>query len=141
MIERFFRSISTDRLESGVFRSVPELIAAIEDDVTTHHQNPKPFFWTATTSDVLQKVVRATRRLGSENNQALHGISAREVIHKLAVIGLDERGTPRRNYMVPGGWPRESTSTTIATNFREQLIRPSPSDRGIRLLANPSWKY
>lgn len=31
MVERFFRSISTDRLERGVFKSVPELVAAIED--------------------------------------------------------------------------------------------------------------
>ena len=30
MVERFFRDITTERLRNGVFRSVPELIAAIK---------------------------------------------------------------------------------------------------------------
>ena len=72
MVERFFRSISTDRLARGVFRSVPELIAAIEEYITVHNQNPKPFIWTAKANDILQKVIRANRMLSSKNNEALH---------------------------------------------------------------------
>ncbi|MBL8421273.1 MAG: IS630 family transposase [Dechloromonas sp.] len=72
MVERFFRSISTDRLERGVFRSVPELIAAIKDYIAVHNQNPKPFVWTAKANDILQKVIRANRRIGSKKNEALH---------------------------------------------------------------------
>ncbi len=72
MIERFFRSISTDRLERGVFRSVSELIAAIEEYIALHNRNPKPFVWTAKANDILQKVIRANRRLSSKNNEALH---------------------------------------------------------------------
>jgi transposase/DNA-binding CsgD family transcriptional regulator len=63
MVERFFRSISTDRLERGVFRSVPELIAAIEEYIAVHNQNPKPFVWTAKANDILQKVIRANATL------------------------------------------------------------------------------
>jgi transposase len=72
MVERFFRSISTDRLERGVFRSVPELISAIDDYIAVHNQNPKPFVWTAKANDILQKVIRANRKLGSKKNEALH---------------------------------------------------------------------
>jgi transposase len=72
MVERFFRSISADRLERGVFRSVPELIAAIEDYIAMHNENPKPFVWTAKANDILQKVIRANRRIGSKKNEALH---------------------------------------------------------------------
>ena len=72
MVERFFRSISTERLERGVFRSVTELICAIEQYIATHNQNPKPFVWTARANDILQKVIRANARIGSRNNQALH---------------------------------------------------------------------
>lgn len=71
-VERFFRSISTDRLERGVFRSVPELIAAIEEYIAVHNQNPKPFVWTAKANDILQKVIRANRKIGSKKNEALH---------------------------------------------------------------------
>ncbi|RJF92825.1 IS630 family transposase [Noviherbaspirillum saxi] len=72
MVERFFRSLSTDRLERGVFRSVPELIAAIDEYIAVHNENPKPFVWTAKSNDILQKVIRANRRLGSKKNEALH---------------------------------------------------------------------
>jgi transposase len=58
MVERFFRSLTTDRLRRGVFRSVPELTAAIEEYVRLHNENPKPFIWTAKAADILQKVIR-----------------------------------------------------------------------------------
>lgn len=72
MVERFFRSLSTDRLERGIFRSVPELNAAIEQYITVHNQNPKPFVWTAKANDILQKVIRANKNIGSKKNEALH---------------------------------------------------------------------
>ncbi len=53
-------------------RSVPELIAAIEEYIVVHNQNPKPFVWTAKANDILQKVIRANRKLGSKKNEALH---------------------------------------------------------------------
>lgn len=72
MVERFFRSISTDRLARGVFRSVPELVTAINEYIAVHNQNPKPFVWTAKANDILQKVIRANLKLGSKKNEALH---------------------------------------------------------------------
>jgi len=72
MVERFFRDITTGRLRRGVFRSVPELTRAIEDYIALHNENPKPFVWTAKANDILQKVIRANRRLSSKQNEALH---------------------------------------------------------------------
>jgi transposase len=72
MVERFFRDLSTQRLKRGVFRSVPELIATIKEYVAVHNKNPKPFIWTARAADILQKVIRANRRLSSKQNEALH---------------------------------------------------------------------
>jgi transposase len=72
MVERFFRDITTKRLRSGVFRSVPELIAAIKEYIALHNKNPKPFVWTAKANDVLAKVIRANRKLSSKQNEALH---------------------------------------------------------------------
>ena len=72
MVERFFRDITTERLRRGVFTSVPELVAAIEDYIAHHNTNPKPFIWTKTARDVLQKVIRANSRLSSKQNEALH---------------------------------------------------------------------
>ena len=72
MVERFFRDLSTARLARGVFRSVPELIAAINEYVAVHNQNPKPFIWTAKATDILEKVIRANTRLSSKQNEARH---------------------------------------------------------------------
>jgi len=63
MVERFFRDISERRLRRGVFRSVPELIQAVTEYVARHNDNPKPFIWTATASDILEKVKRARKKL------------------------------------------------------------------------------
>jgi len=72
MVERFFRDLTTQRLRRGVFTSVPELVNAIETYIARHNDNPKPFIWTAKANDILQKVVRANRRLSSKQNGALH---------------------------------------------------------------------
>ena len=72
MVERFFRDLTTERLRRGVFTSVPELIGAIKGYVAYHNENPKPFIWTAKAHDILQKVIRANRRLSSKQNAALH---------------------------------------------------------------------
>lgn len=72
MVERFFRDITTEQLRRGVFRSVPELIAAIEEYIAVHNRDPKPFVWTAKAKDILQKVIRANQRLSSKKNEALH---------------------------------------------------------------------
>lgn len=63
MVERFFRDITENRIRRGIFRSVPELISAIEDYIHKHNQSPKPFIWTAKASDILEKVTRARRTL------------------------------------------------------------------------------
>ena len=63
MVERFFRDITTHRLRNGVFRSVPDLTAAIKEYIVVHNKNPKPFGWTAKAKDILAKVIRANRNL------------------------------------------------------------------------------
>ena len=72
MIERFFRDLSENRLRRGVFTSVPELVAAIDAYIAHHNSNPKPFIWTKSARDILQKVIRANRRLSSKQNASLH---------------------------------------------------------------------
>ena len=65
MVERFFRNLSEDRLKRGVFKSVDELVCAIELFVLAHNENPKPFIWTATARDILEKVIRARTKLNT----------------------------------------------------------------------------
>jgi transposase len=72
MVERFFRDITVNRLRRGVFTSVPELTAAIDEYVAHHNTNPKPFIWTKSAADILQKVIRANSRLSSKQNATLH---------------------------------------------------------------------
>ena len=72
MVERFFRDITTERLRRGVFTSVPELIGAIDEYIAHHNTKPKPFIWTKSARDILQKVIRANSRLSSKQNATLH---------------------------------------------------------------------
>ena len=63
MVERFFRDITTQRIRRGVFHSVDELIAAIDQYIEVHNREPKPFIWTASASDILEKVKRGRKTL------------------------------------------------------------------------------
>jgi hypothetical protein len=58
----------TDKaLHRGVFHSVPDLIAKIEDYLAAHNKDPKPFVWTATADDILAKVARGRVALQAVN--------------------------------------------------------------------------
>ena len=59
MVERWFRQITDRRIRRGVFRSVPELIEAIDAYIANHNRDPKPLVWTAKAEQILAKVKRA----------------------------------------------------------------------------------
>ncbi len=63
MIERFFRDLTVNRLKRGIFVSVESLISAIDEYLTVHNDNPKPYIWTKQARDILEKVKRARARL------------------------------------------------------------------------------
>lgn len=63
MVERFFRDLTEKSLRRGVFRSVDDLVKAIEEHIQAHNADPKPFIWTATAADILEKVKRGRAKL------------------------------------------------------------------------------
>jgi transposase len=64
LVERWFRELTDKAIRRGVFRSVPELIAAIEAYLAAHNNDPKPFIWTASADEILEKVRRGRVALG-----------------------------------------------------------------------------
>jgi transposase len=58
LVERWFRELTDKALRRGVFHSVPDLIASIEDYLDSHNENPRPYVWTATAESILAKVAR-----------------------------------------------------------------------------------
>jgi transposase len=68
-VERWFRDLTEKNLRRGIFPSVPDLIASIEDYLTINNQNPKPYVWTATAESILAKVQRARATLDQGVNQ------------------------------------------------------------------------
>ncbi len=63
MVERWFREITDKRIRRGTFRSVPELIAAINEYLENHNQNPKIFTWTASVERIMTKVAKCKEAL------------------------------------------------------------------------------
>jgi transposase len=58
MVERWFREITDKRIRRGTFRSVPELIRAIEEYLSNHNQNPQVFIWSAPVERILAKIAK-----------------------------------------------------------------------------------
>ena len=63
LVERLFAEITRQKIRRGVFKSVDELIAAIEAWIENRNAKPKPFKWTAKADTILEKNARARKIL------------------------------------------------------------------------------
>jgi transposase len=59
MVERWFRELTDKQVRRGVFHSENDLVGKIMDYIDKYNQDCKPFIWTATAEDILEKVKRA----------------------------------------------------------------------------------
>jgi transposase len=66
-VERFFGLITENRIRRGVFKSVDELVAAIMAYLDQHNAQRKPFVWTKSPGEILEKVARAKQALESQH--------------------------------------------------------------------------
>jgi transposase len=55
-VETFFSTLTRRRLKRGVFRSIVELQTAINRYLAEHNHAPRPFTWTKTTDQILDKL-------------------------------------------------------------------------------------
>lgn len=63
LVERFFGLLTQKQLKRGVFTSVKELESAITEFIDRHNESPKPFVWTKSVEEILEKVGRARATL------------------------------------------------------------------------------
>ncbi len=68
LVERFFGLLTEQALKRGSHTSIPQLRAAILEYVEAHNENGKPFKWTKTADEILEKM----RRFGLRTQQ-VHG--------------------------------------------------------------------
>jgi transposase len=57
-VERFFAKLTDMKLRRGVYRSVDQLKADIENFIAMHNADPKPFRWTKSADDILASIER-----------------------------------------------------------------------------------
>jgi len=65
MIERWFRNITDKAIRRGAFKSVPSLIAAIQQYLDAHNAAPKIFTWTKDADTILAKIAKCKEALGT----------------------------------------------------------------------------
>lgn len=61
-VERWFAKITERRIRRGVFKSVDELISAIDDYIAANNRAPKSFVWTATAKLIIDRVATVCKR-------------------------------------------------------------------------------
>jgi transposase len=67
LVERWFREITDKRIRRGTFCNVRALIAAIQQYLDNHNQNPQVFVWSAPVERILAKIAKC-----KEASDALH---------------------------------------------------------------------
>jgi transposase len=65
LVERWFGEITRKRIRRGVFRSVSELVAAIDDFIRVNNESPKPFVWVKKVDAILEKVAHCKAVVGT----------------------------------------------------------------------------
>jgi transposase len=70
LVELWFRQISTKRLSRGVFKTLDDLIDAIDDWTDHWNEHGAPFVWTKTADEILTKVRSARHSLEHQVNAA-----------------------------------------------------------------------
>ena len=68
LVERFFAEITRQQIRRGVFTSVADLEASIQDYLAHHNRAPKPFVWTKTADTIMAKVDRARAAVAAVKN-------------------------------------------------------------------------
>jgi transposase len=63
LVERWFRELTDKAIRRGSFVSVPDLKQAINAFMKSWNQDPKPFIWSATVEDIVQKIARARAKM------------------------------------------------------------------------------
>lgn len=63
LVERWFGELTGKRIRRGVFVSVDDLKAAIEEYLAAWNENPKPLVWTATVDSIVEKLNRCQQTL------------------------------------------------------------------------------
>jgi hypothetical protein len=69
-VEGFFAKLTRRRLKRGVFRSLVDLLVAINRFLAETNSTPKPFVWTADPKRVLAAVKRGKGALESIHKQS-----------------------------------------------------------------------
>ena len=63
LVERWFGELTGKRIRRGVFISVDDLVAAIDEYLQAWNANRKPFVWTATIESIVEKLSRCKQTL------------------------------------------------------------------------------
>ncbi len=63
LVERWFRELTEKAIRRGSFVSVPDLQRAIDVFLTAWNDAPKPFIWSATVQDIIEKIARARAKM------------------------------------------------------------------------------
>ena len=62
-VERWFAAITERQIRRGTYRSTEELEAAIDEYLSVHNENPKPFIWTKSADQILESLKNYCERI------------------------------------------------------------------------------
>lgn len=87
LVERWFREIPDKAIRRDSFTSVAELIDAIQEFIDIHNDDPKPFVWTATADEIIEKVQRGRVALEAIKPNRATALDVRESARACPVSG------------------------------------------------------
>jgi transposase len=68
LVERWFALLTERQIKRGAHTSVASLKAAIEEFLTAHNENPRPFVWTKSADDIIESIARFATRTSATSD-------------------------------------------------------------------------
>lgn len=117
LVERFFAQLTDEALRRGTHTSIPQLRKAIYEHVEVHDDEGRPFTWTKTADEILDKVreLPDTTEAVQVNGPGIGPVRLVRVEHEdgaIEVVAIDTResGSLRRLMETPAvEWSYEQT--------------------------------
>jgi transposase len=71
-VERWFALLTDKKLRRGAHRSIQALEKDIRDWISTWNDNPKPFTWTKTADEILERLASYLQRIPGAGHSVIH---------------------------------------------------------------------
>lgn len=116
LVERWFAELTNKQIRRGVHRSVQALEKDIRNWITAWNTDPKPYLWTKTADEILERLAICLNRIPDSEHENAE--------QRATVVGVVQSARPRTRARgrIPPGWWTSAESASLSLPRRPPCV-------------------